>query len=133
MKTTKLIVIDDQQMEHFILQRMMEFYLSPLPSVQYYYDATKVLSFLTENCNNCDLLPDLIFLDLNMPIMSGARFLEEFKKLRSLLSKDISIYIISSSIDPSDIALRAKFDFVSGYYIKPIKEKDMKTIFANCC
>lgn len=133
MKTEKLIVIDDQQMEHFILQRMMEFYLSPLPSVQYYNDATKVLSFLTQNSNNPEVLPDLIFLDLNMPIMSGARFLEEFKKLRGLLLKDINIYIISSSIDPSDIALKTKFDFVSGYFIKPITEANMKSIFANRC
>jgi len=133
MKTAKLIVIDDQQMEHFILQRMMEFYLSPIPSVQYYNDATKALNFLTENCSNPDFLPDLIFLDLNMPVMSGARFLEEFKKLRGLLLKDINIYIISSSIDPSDIELKTKFDFVSGYFIKPITEANMRAIFENFC
>lgn len=129
MNSIKLFVIDDQEMQHFILQRMMEFYLSPLPSVQYYVDATKVLDFFFKNGNNPDALPDLIFLDLNMPVMPGAKFLEQFQKMRSSLAKSISVYIISSSIDPADIALKRKFDFVLGYIIKPITEVDMRKIF----
>jgi CheY-like chemotaxis protein len=48
-----------------------------------------------------DLAVDLIFLDLNMPIMSGSQFLAEIKKLDSL--KDIPVIILSTSSDSNTI------------------------------
>ncbi|WP_143065141.1 response regulator [Mucilaginibacter gossypiicola] len=124
----KLIFIDDEPIQHFIIQRMIETYLSYLPSTKYYFDATKVLDFLNENKTNNDELPDMIFVDINMGIMSGVVFLHKYNKLRHRLVKKIDVYIMSSSIDPTDLALSKKYDFVLDYIIKPLNKVTLKKI-----
>lgn len=124
----KLIFIDDEPIQHFIIQRMIETYLSYLPLTEYYFDATKVLEFLTENKADTDELPDMIFVDINMDVMTGAAFLHKYSKLRGRLSKKIDVYIMSSSIDPSDLALSKKYDFVLDYIIKPLTKVTLRKI-----
>lgn len=124
----KLIFIDDEPIQHFIVQRMIETYLSYLPVTQYYFDATKVLDLLVENKANCDELPDMIFVDVNMAIMGGAAFLHKYSKMRGSLAKKIDVYIMSSSIDPSDLALSKKYDFVLDYIIKPLTKVTLRKI-----
>lgn len=124
----KLIFIDDEPIQHFIIQRMIETYLSYSPLTKYYFDATKALEFLIENKADSDELPDMIFVDINMGIMNGAVFLHKYSKLRSRLAKKIDVYIMSSSIDPSDLALSKKYDFVLDYIIKPLTKVTLKKI-----
>lgn len=107
---------------------MIETYLSYLPSAKYYFDATKVLDFLVEHKANSNELPDMIFVDINMAIMSGTSFLHKYNKLRPRLAKKINIYIMSSSIDPSDLALSKKYDFVLDYIIKPLTKVTLRKI-----
>jgi CheY-like chemotaxis protein len=52
-----------------------------------------------KNTGNPDLLPDIILLDINMPIMDGFLFMEEYIKLKHEINKDIAIYLVTSSID----------------------------------
>ncbi|TYB80276.1 response regulator [Bizionia saleffrena] len=71
-------------------------------------------------------VPDLIFLDLNMPIMDGWQFLDEFIKLK--LSKVVTLYIVSSSIDPVDIEKAKEYEKISGFIIKPIDKASLRKI-----
>lgn len=63
-------------------------------------------------------LPDLILLDLNMPIMDGWQFLDNFTKIET--DKKIIIYIVSSSIDPVDTEKAKQYSIVSNFVVKPI-------------
>ena len=60
-------------------------------------DATEALQQLQKN----ELQPDVIFLDLNMPVMNGEQFLTEIKKDQAL--KDIPVIIFSTSSQPNTI------------------------------
>ncbi|WP_378185543.1 response regulator [Aquimarina sp. W85] len=71
-------------------------------------------------------LPEILLLDLNMPILDGWQFLEEFTKIPS--SKKITIYIVTSSVDPQDIAKAKRYELVSDYIVKPISVKRLKEI-----
>ncbi len=62
-------------------------------------------------------LPDVILLDLNMPIMDGWQFLDEFLKVPD--SEKIPIYIVSSSVDSRDIERAKTYKMVGQYIIKP--------------
>jgi len=82
------------------------------------------LNFLKKNAANIADLPDYIFLDINMPYIDGWMFLEDFRKIKPTIRKHITIYMISSSIDPRDIDRAKGNKDVSGYVVKPVsKEK----------
>ena len=71
-----------------------------------------------------ELLPQIILLDLSMPIMDGWGFLEEYKLLILAIGKKITLYIVTSSISPHDIERAKNINAVSDYIIKPVtKEK----------
>jgi len=74
-------------------------------------------------------LPDVILLDLNMPIMDGWEFLEEFIKIPT--QKEIIIYIVTSSVDPQDVIKARSYDKVSNYIIKPISMESLKSLMIS--
>jgi len=69
--------------------------------------------------------PDLIFLDLNMPVMNGWDFMEEYHKL----NLNIEIMIITSSEDPKDMDKAENYNEIKGYVVKPISKVALSTIF----
>ncbi|MCF6140725.1 response regulator [Flavobacterium sp. K77] len=71
-------------------------------------------------------LPDLILLDLNMPIWDGWKFLDEFTKIPS--ANPITIYIMTSSIDPADVEKAKSYDAVSNYLVKPITMDELQKL-----
>jgi two-component system chemotaxis response regulator CheY len=78
------------------------------------------LQFLKSNLSNSSVLPDYIFLDINMPFVDGWMFLEDYAKLTSSLSKPATIYMVSSSIDPRDIARAKSNSHIADYVVKPV-------------
>lgn len=70
-----------------------------------------------------------LFLDINMPILSGWEFLEKFKTLEESIKRQFDIYILSSSIDPSDIQ-RAKLNpLVIDFIEKPLNKITLAELF----
>jgi CheY-like chemotaxis protein len=76
-------------------------------------------------------LPGIIFLDINMPIMDGWEFLEEFKKISLKNREHVRIYMVSSSVDPRDLSIAKSFKEVDDYFIKPITNKDIQKAIEN--
>lgn len=87
-------------------------------------NAELALETLKINCNTPQTLPDVILLDLNMPILDGWQFLDEFIHLP--LKKEISIFIVTSSIDPSDIEMAKNYKMVKSYIMKPITAQKLE-------
>lgn len=65
-------------------------------------------------------VPELIFLDLNMPIMGGWEFLEEFNKSTFKQFHNIKVIVLSSTIDPEDLEKIKEFPMVMDFLPKPI-------------
>ena len=89
-----------------------------------FYNPQLALEELKKNCATPFYLPDVILLDLNMPILDGWQFLDEFILLP--IQKEISIFIVSSSIDPYDIETAKKYDMVKSYIMKPITAQKLQ-------
>lgn len=73
-------------------------------------------------------LPDVIFLDLNMPYMNGWQFLESFRLLPVAKQEKCSIYILTSSLDIADTEKANENMFVKGVIHKPITPADLGAI-----
>ncbi|VXB37478.1 response regulator [Maribacter litoralis] len=86
-----------------------------------------LVGLLVENIT----LPDVIFLDLNMPNRDGWSFLEEFEALPIDKIGHIQIYITSSFISPSFMEKAKKYKLVKDYLVKPLTEDAIKKIIAS--
>ena len=129
MKTIKnLTLIDDDDIFVFLTKKAVES-TNLVELIKVFGNGLDAINFLKENCDNVDSLPEIIRLDLSMPIMDGWQFLDQFTKLIPKINKKITIYICSSSISPSDVLLAKKNNAVSDYIIKPVtKEKLIELI-----
>lgn len=74
-------------------------------------------------------IPDVILLDLNMPVMNGWEFLSEFSLLKKEYPKKIELYIISSSADPFDYDKAQTIECVHDFISKPITINAFEQIF----
>jgi CheY-like chemotaxis protein len=73
-------------------------------------------------------IPELIFLDINMPILNGWDFLEEFDRSFSPMFPHIKIKILSSSVDPKDQEKAAKHPLIMGFITKPLTDDNLKEL-----
>jgi CheY-like chemotaxis protein len=112
------------------MQRIFERY-ELFQDTSHSLDGRIIIEFLITNRFKPENLPDLIFLDLNMPGFSGWDFLEEFERLQSSFRKAINIYIVSSSIDPNDKLNASQYHFVKGFLTKPVKKERLEMIYAG--
>ncbi|MDX1905964.1 MAG: response regulator [Bacteroidia bacterium] len=75
-----------------------------------------------------DNLPDVIFLDINMPLMNAWEFLDEYKTLHDRFPKPVKLFILSSSVYRKDIEKSARYDLVTDYIIKPLSKDSLRQI-----
>jgi CheY-like chemotaxis protein len=87
------------------------------------------IDHLTNNSTDRSLMPDIIFLDLSMPVMDGWEFLDEYKVLPQDL-KDVTLYVFSSSISPYDINRARSYSMVTDFIIKPITKDKFLQVFS---
>lgn len=83
-----------------------------------------LIGLLVENI----ALPNIIFLDLNMPKKDGWSFLAEFEKLPEDKIEHVNIYITSSFISPKFIEKAKNYKLVKDYIVKPLTERTVKNI-----
>ena len=125
------VEIVNDKIFHFIVKKL---FLSNNISITptFYENGLEALNKIKENLNSADKLPDLILLDINMPVLDGWQFLEEYKELKEKLPQDILIYIVSSSDNPYDRSKAKDFnEEIKDYWLKPLSGDLLKTLFAS--
>ncbi|TWR27550.1 response regulator [Mucilaginibacter pallidiroseus] len=120
-------VIDDDRIFTFGITKLMEITGLFSPTMQF-INGQEAINFLS-NPENGDKLPDVIFVDINMPVMNGWEFTRSFEEIKPRLGKNIPVYMVSSSVDLNDIQ-RAKINpTLKDYIMKPINTTHLTNIF----
>lgn len=91
-------------------------------NIHLFSNGKEAFEFIYSNINNVKFLPEILFLDLNMPIMDGWKFLKLLYNLLENSSYKPVIYILTSSIDTKDIETANNIPFVKDYLVKPISK-----------
>ena len=94
-----------------------------------YTNGKEALDDLSEKIKDAASTPEVIFLDINMPVMDGWEFLDEFSKIEP--AKKIHIYVLTSSEDPEDTVKAEKYKSIAGYIVKPVTEEKLKEILVS--
>lgn len=126
----KLLFIDDEPAHHLIVEhlcRESRMHQKFLFSYQSFVQASDALSYILDN-NEVRTLPDLIILDLNMPIISGWGFLNLLEAISPRLEKPVDVIILTSSLNLADREKAADFSCVKGFFVKPFTYALLKDI-----
>ncbi|MEJ8802087.1 response regulator [Pontibacter sp. H249] len=124
----KVYNIDDDQISNFLNERILE-EAGLASDIRSFLSAEDVLAYMQQDCE--ENLPDIIFLDLNMPMMNGWEFLDILMQHKNVLKDKCHIYILTSSLDISDTARSKEYDLVSGFIHKPLKLEDVQLILSE--
>lgn len=81
--------------------------------------------------NKGEQLPEIIFLDLTMPVMNGWEFLASYQAAPITSKNKIKIIVMSSSINPLEIDLIKSYPIVEDYIVKPLTPADLNKIINN--
>lgn len=123
-----ICLVDDDMVYQYVAKKTIES-TGLSENIIQFHNGEEALTFFKENALNDGALPDIIFLDINMPLMNGWEFLEAYEKIAPLMSKDIPVMIVSSSLDDYDFNKSKEFSVVTGFITKPIlRDKFIKIL-----
>jgi len=126
-KFETVMIIDDNNIDLYVASRLMVKNNFSKNVLEYSF-AQHALQYLRENQGNESLLPQVIFVDIYMPVMSGFQFMEAYDALDDRFKNSCKVYIISSTIDDMDID-RAKNDVnVVAFKEKPITKGFLESV-----
>lgn len=130
-KTIDLVMlVDDNDTDNFISKRIIEI-TKFAKRVEVKGSGKSALDYLKENQNIADNLPNIIFLDINMPVVDGFVFLYEFEKFNELVRNKCKVIILSSSDNKRDIDKIVNNNHVIKFVTKPLTEVALDEIKLN--
>jgi CheY-like chemotaxis protein len=125
-----VMLVDDDDICNFVTKEIVDD-MGIAREVCIAMNGQQALDIISERAVNSEtngfFKPLLIFLDINMPVMDGFEFLEEFEQLDEALREQVYIVMLTSSTNDDDIQ-KAKLHTISGYIPKPLTEEKLKEV-----
>jgi len=124
-----ICIIDDDPIVVFGIRKMLSLVVE-FNHISSHSNGKLALDAIKKDFEEKGEVPDVIFLDINMPIMDGWQFLEEFVSLN--IEEKVRVNIVTSSIDPLDIerweSFRQKTKHLITFNNKPIRKEQIGLI-----
>jgi response regulator of citrate/malate metabolism len=129
MTTNTIILIDDDLSVNYFHRRLITI-LNLTDDIYTFFNGKQALEgIMTVNNASEPGKKAVIFLDLNMPLVNGWEFLEEFEKMKHKLHLDCNIHVISASLNPVDKERAEQNQNVMSYISKPLSKETLLHCF----
>lgn len=122
MTLKNILLIDDNEIDTFFHRNVLE-NMGVADSISEAYDGQEALDYLRD-CEGTDQMPELIFLDINMPLMDGWEFMERFKQA-GYDQRPIVVMMLTTSLNPDDAAKAERMAELSGFITKALTEEEL--------
>jgi len=116
------LLIDDNYIDNFVTRKIIEG-SNFAESIVVVRSATEAINSLRDGL----VKPDVIFLDVRMPLMSGFEFLDEYDKI-AIDKENIKIFMLSSSLDPLDLRKSTDNKYITQFIHKPLTQKALEEL-----
>src|SRR3990170_1867707 len=127
MKT--VLLVDDDHICNFLMRKAL-IHLGSATEIVSVLNGQQAIDLITDYSTNSRNLPEVIFLDINMPVMDGFAFLEVYNNLELVDKQNVKIIIVSSSDNPND-KLRAQALGVKDFLLKPVNEDKLRSVLKH--
>ena len=130
MKKKNIWVVDDDNIYQIIIKKLIE-RSEMFSEISSFKNGKDAIDELYNNTKNIGGIPDIILLDINMPIMDGWEFMDELGVIKPKINAEIMVYIVSSSIAIEDKNKSKNYENILGYLSKPVTIDDLILIAAR--
>ena len=130
MTKPNILLVDDDELYLYLMEKTIH-QISKELVVSTFTDGEQAVEYIAKCTEEKIELPEVIFLDINMPFLDGWGFLNEFKKLKPKIINNINIYMVSSSMRDSDVKRASNFEELTGYVVKPVNKVQLAEIFKS--
>ncbi|MDB5005470.1 MAG: response regulator of RpoS [Mucilaginibacter sp.] len=128
-KPVSILLVDDDEINNFISIKLIKKAVDNTAISACLNGKFAIEELVEIQKHDPSLLPDFILLDINMPIMNGWEFLDEYKRLNIDPQGKSKIYIISSSVFSNDINKARSYPLVKNFISKPLSVDKIKELF----
>lgn len=126
-KVKKVMIVDDNEFDCYITSKIITNF-DETADIMEFNSSITAIQYLEEFQNVTSKLPNLIFLDIYMPLLDGFAFIEKFNSLSDILKNHTKICILSTTVDDLYIH-KAKVDESVLFTSKPITKEFIKSVF----
>ena len=116
------LLIDDNYIDNFVTSKLLESFKFA-DNVVVHQSSSEAIDALRDG----KVVPDVIFLDLRMPIMDGFEFMQEYEKL-DIAKESVKIFMLSSSLDPTDLRKSLANKYITQFIHKPLTKKVLEEL-----
>ncbi len=121
------LVVDDDPISRFVLKMLLK-KVTRTTKIVGLADGQQALNYLIAHCLNAqsaqEECPDLILLNLNMPVMDGFEFLSHLSRIQQTSPLHVRVVIVTSSVNQSDTEQAYQYN-INGYLLKPVTEESL--------
>jgi CheY-like chemotaxis protein len=129
-KPISILLVDDDEINNFISVKLIKKTVLNTEISTCLNGKFAIDQLVDIQRRNPNELPDYILLDINMPIMNGWEFLDEYKRLNIDPKGKTTIYIISSSVFNNDILKAKSYALVKDFISKPLSVDKIKEVIS---
>lgn len=126
----QILIIDDDEINNFIAAKLID-KIPAKAKVNTCLNGLEGINYIKSKLSNQAEFPDIIFLDINMPIMNGWEFLEKYELIKKEVKKTVTINMLSSSVYNADINKADTYGTVKKFMSKPLTVDKIKDLYTT--